>query len=647
VGRQIELPLTGRRIPIVADEHVDPTFGSGAVKVTPAHDPNDFEIGRRHGLPSLTVLDERGIVTVHGPFQGLDRFEARPAVVAALREEGRIIAEKRPYLHAVGHCQRCNTTVEPRLSMQWFVRVEPLAKAAGDAVRDGRVTVHPKDMEARYFAWVDNMHDWCISRQLWWGHRIPVWYGPDGEIVCVGPDEEVPAGDGWTQDPDVLDTWFSSALWPFSTLGWPDDSAELERFYPTSVLVTGYDILFFWVARMMMFGLYAMNDRGPDGAVPFRTVALHGMVRDQFGRKMSKSLGNVVDPLDWMDRFGADATRFTLARGANPGADVPTSEEWVQGSRNFCNKLWNVTRFALLNGARVGELPPLSELSIPDRWILSRLSAVVEGVDTMYEDFELGKAAEALYHFAWDEVCDWYVELAKTTLASGGSTARATQLVLGRVLDHLLRLLHPLMPFVTEQLWTALVVGSAGGSVAGAGQAPVDATASLVVAPWPSAEPTHWDPEAEARIAAVQEVVTEIRRFRAEQGLPPGRRVPAKIEYVAEATDGVVEHEAHICALARLDAAGEGFVPTASLTVKGVNVGVDLHGVIDVAAERARLEKDLAAARKDRDTALAKLANRDFTAKAPEQVVSKVRVRAAAAEADIGRLEAHLAALAT
>jgi valyl-tRNA synthetase len=348
-----------------------------------------------------------------------------------------------------------------------------------------------------------------------------------------------------------------------------------------------------------------------------------------------------------MDRFGADATRFTLARGANPGADVPTSEEWVQGSRNFCNKLWNVTRFALLNGAGVGELPPPSELSTTDRWILSRLSAVVAEVDTMYEEFELGKAAEALYHFAWDEVCDWYVELAKTTLASGGSTARATQLVLGRVLDHLLRLLHPLMPFVTEQLWTALVVESTGGSVAGAGQAPIDAAASLVVAPWPSAEPTHWDPEAEARIAAVQEVVTEIRRFRAEQGLPPGRRVPAKVEYVAEATDGVVGHEAHICALARLDAAGEGFVPTASLTVKGVNVVVDLHGVIDVAAERARLEKDLAAARKDRDAALAKLANRDFTAKAPEQVVSKVRVRAAAAEADIGRLEAHLAALAT
>ena len=331
VGQTVELPLTGRRIPIIADEHVDPAFGTGAVKVTPAHDPNDFEIGRRHDLPSLTVLDERGVVTAHGPFQGLDRFEARPAVVDALREDGRIVREVRPYVHAVGHCQRCGTTVEPRLSLQWFVRVAPLAQAAGDAVRDGRVSLHPREMEARYFSWVDEMHDWCISRQLWWGHRIPVWYGPDGEVVCVGPDDQ-PPGEGWRQDSDVLDTWFSSALWPFSTLGWPDDTVDLHAFYPTSVLVTGYDILFFWVVRMMMFGLYAMRDRPPADAVPFRHVALHGLVRDATGKKMSKSRGNAVDPLDWIDRFGADATRFTLARGANPGSDVPVSEEWAAGS---------------------------------------------------------------------------------------------------------------------------------------------------------------------------------------------------------------------------------------------------------------------------------------------------------------------------
>ncbi len=474
LGKTVELPLTGRRIPIIADDHVDPTFGTGAVKVTPAHDPNDFEIGRRHDLPSLTIMDEHGVITAHGPFQGLDRFEARPAVVAALREEGRIVAEVRPYLHAVGHCSRCGTTVEPRQSLQWFVRVAPLAKAAGDAVRDGRVRLSPPEMNARYFSWVDDMHDWTISRQLWWGHRIPVFYGPNGQVCSVGPDEQAP--DGWYQDPDVLDTWFSSALWPFSTLGWPDDTPDLHTFYPTSVLVTGYDILFFWVARMMMFGLYAMRDKAPADAVPFRVVVLHGLVRDQFGKKMSKSRGNTVDPLDWMDRFGADATRFTLARGANPGSDIAISEEWAAGSRNFCNKLWNAVRFALLNGAHVpaAELTPAA-YSVPDRWILSRLSAVIAEVDELFEQFEFGKICDVLYHFAWDEVFDWYLELAKVPLASGDDSvaktdaAETTRQVLGFVLDQLLRLLHPVMPFVTDELWTALTGGD-----------------SVMVTPWPA-----------------------------------------------------------------------------------------------------------------------------------------------------------------
>ncbi len=521
VGTTVELPLTGRVIPIVADTHVDPAFGTGAVKVTPAHDPNDFEIGRRHDLPVLPIMDEHGVITAHGPFQGLDRFEARPAIVAALREDGRIVRETRPYVHAVGHCSRCATTVEPRLSLQWFVSVGPLAKAAGNAVRDGRVKISPPEMNPRYFGWVDDMHDWCISRQLWWGHRIPVWYSPEGEVRCVGPDEEPPAG--WTQDADVLDTWFSSALWPFSTLGWPDDTPDLRAFYPTSVLITAYDILFFWVARMMMFGLYANRGKTPAEAVPFQTIVLHGLVRDQFGKKMSKSKGNVVDPLDWMDRFGTDATRFTLARGATPGSDEAISEDWAAGSRNFCNKLWNATRFALMNGAEVsaevraelggasGSAERLRDYSVADRWILSRLAAVTAEVDSLLEQFEFGKACEALYHFAWDEFCDWYLELAKVPLGGDDESARAaTRKVLGFVLDQMLRLLHPVMPFVTDELWTALTGED-----------------SVMVAAWPAY--AYHDAQAEAEIGSLMRLVTEVRQFRSGQGLRPGQRVPARL----------------------------------------------------------------------------------------------------------------------
>ncbi|MEN3304930.1 MAG: valyl-tRNA synthetase [Micromonosporaceae bacterium] len=619
VGTEVELPLTGRRIPVVADGHVDPTFGTGAVKVTPAHDPNDFEIGQRHGLPSPIVLDERGVITAPGPFQGLDRFEARPAIVAALREQGRIVAEKRPYVHAVGHCSRCGTTVEPRLSLQWFVHTAPLAKAAGDAVRDGRVRIEPGELAKRYFAWVDNMHDWCISRQLWWGHRIPVWYGPEGEVVCVGPEDEAPTGPGWRQDDDVLDTWFSSALWPFSTLGWPEETEDLARFYPTSVLVTGYDILFFWVARMMMFGLYAR-----DGQQPFNVVALHGMVRDQHGKKMSKSYGNVVDPLDWIERFGADATRFTLARGANPGSDVPVSEEWCQGSRNFCNKLWNATRFALLNGAHTGgDLPAYEELSTVDRWVLSRLQHVIGEVDEQFERFEFAKVCDTLYHFAWDDVCDWYLELTKPVIEH----SPATQRVLGHVLDQLMRLLHPVIPFVTEELWLALTGGE-----------------SLVIAGWPAPDKSLVDDAAEADIGVLQRVVTEVRRFRSDQGLKPGQRVAAQLSGLAAA--GIAEHEPLVRSLARLERKGDGFQATATLVVGGgITVALDTRGTIDVAAERARLEKDRIAAQKERAGAAAKLGNVDFLAKAPEQVVAKIRQRLAGAEAELARIDAALGAL--
>ncbi|MEU8213118.1 valine--tRNA ligase [Micromonospora sp. NPDC049044] len=625
IGTEVELPLTGRRIPIVADAHVDPSFGTGMVKVTPAHDPNDFEIGQRHDLPALTVMDERGVITVPGPFEGLDRFEARPAIVAALREQGLIVAEKRPYVHAVGHCSRCKTTVEPRLSLQWFVNTGPLAQAAGDAVRDGRVRIEPAELAKRYFAWVDNMHDWCISRQLWWGHRIPVWYGPDGEIVCVGPDEEPPTGEGWHQDEDVLDTWFSSGLWPFSTLGWPEQTPELAKFYPTSVLVTGYDILFFWVARMMMFGLYAM-----DGRPPFDVVALHGMVRDQFGKKMSKSFGNVVDPLDWIERYGADATRFTLARGGNPGQDVPVSEEWCQGSRNFCNKLWNATRFALMNGAHTtGDLPPVEQLSTVDRWILSRLAHVTAEVDEQFEAYEFAKVCDLLYHFAWDDVCDWYVELSKPVLAEGGERAEVSRRVLGHVLDQLLRLLHPVIPFVTEELWLALTGGE-----------------TVQYAAWPVADRTLIDDAAEAELAGVQRVVTEIRRFRSDQGLRPNQRVAARLDGLAGA--GIDAHEPLIRSLVRLDPAGDDFQASATLAMPGaVGVALDTRGSIDVAAERARLTKDRAAAEKEVAQARAKLDNPAFIGKAPEPVVAKIRDRLAIAEADLVRIDAALETLSS
>ena len=637
VGRQIELPLTGRRIPVVADEHVDPEFGTGAVKVTPAHDPNDFEIGRRNQLPMITIMTPEARITGTGTrFDGMDRFEARVAVREALAAQGRVGAQKRPYLHSVGHCSRSGDVIEPRLSLQWFVKVAPLAQASGDAVRDGRVKVHPQEMESRWFAWVDNMHDWCISRQLWWGHRIPVWYSADGEVRCVGPDEE-PPGAGWTQDQDVLDTWFSSALWPFSTLGWPEQTRDLARYYPNGVLVTGYDILFFWVARMMMMGIYANA-----GTPPFPVIALHGMVRDQNGKKMSKSFGNVVDPMDWLDRYGADALRFTLARGANPGTDVPIGEEWVQAGRNFCTKLWNATRFALLNGAGVaGPLPEPVEQSAVDRWILSRLATVVEQVDAGYEDYQFAKTTETLYHFVWDEVCDWYLELAKLPLAEGGRPAEVTRRVLGEVLDVVLRLLHPVAPFVTEELWLALT---------GAGAAPVDnlpAERSLVVAAWPAGDGSRAqlavDPQAEMEVLALQRFVTEIRRFRAEQGVKPSLRVPARLTGLAAA--GLAGQQGTLRSLARLDDAGTGFTPSVTVVVGEATVELDLSGAIDVVAERKRLAKDLATAVRERDQASAKLGNAQFVGKAPEPVVAKIRARHTEAEADIVRLEAQLAAL--
>ncbi|NIL78201.1 valine--tRNA ligase [Rhodococcus kyotonensis] len=633
IGTTLEHPFTGRQIPIIADDYVDPEFGTGAVKITPAHDPNDFEMGLRHDLPMPTIMDKAGRIADTGTeFDGLDRFEARVKVREALAAQGRVVAEKRPYLHSVGHSERSGESIEPRLSLQWWVKVDGLAKAAGDAVRNGDTVIHPASQEPRWFAWIDNMHDWCISRQLWWGHRIPIWYGPNGETVCLGPDETAP--EGWEQDPDVLDTWFSSGLWPFSTMGWPDATDDLATFYPTSVLVTGYDILFFWVARMMMFGTYVSQDAsvtaGPNGGtVPFQDIFLHGLVRDQFGKKMSKSRGNGIDPLDWVDRFGADALRFTLARGANPGADLSVGEDHAQSSRNFANKLFNATKFALMNGAAPAALPDRSELTDADRWILDRLEQVRAEVDAAFERYEFSKACEALYHFAWDEVCDWYLEIAKVQFGDD-SHGEHTRAVLGNVLDALLRLLHPVIPFVTETLWKVLTGGE-----------------SVVVASWPEATGVAVDEIAAQRISDMQKLITEVRRFRSDQGLKPSQKVAAKLVGIDEAD--LIDQVAATRAQAKLTEPDAEFTATASVEVRlskaTVVVELDTSGTVDLVAERARLVKDLAAAEKELAQTTAKLGNEAFLAKAPDAVVDKIRTRQQIATEEIARINTRLEAM--
>ena len=633
VGKTLPHPFVDREIIVVADSHVDPEFGTGAVKVTPAHDPNDFEIGLRHELPMPTMLDAKGRIADTGTeFDGQDRFEARVTIREALAAQGRIVAEKRPYLHSVGHSERSGEPIEPRLSLQWWVEVEALAKAAGDAVRNGDTVIHPKSLEPRWFAWVDDMHDWCISRQLWWGHRIPIWHGPDGQKVCVGPDETPP--EGWEQDPDVLDTWFSSALWPFSTMGWPDRTPELEKFYPTSVLVTGYDILFFWVARMMMFGTFVGGDDAiPQGEtvgpqIPFENVFLHGLIRDEFGRKMSKSKGNGIDPLDWVEQFGADALRFTLARGASPGGDLSIGDDAARASRNFATKLFNATRFALMNGAALAPLPALDALTDADRWILGRLEEVRAEVDSAFDGYEFSRACEALYHFAWDEFCDWYLELAKVQLAAADDLH--TTAVLATVLDALLKLLHPVIPFVTETLWKNVTGGE-----------------SVVIADWPQSSGIALDIVAAQRITDMQKLVTEVRRFRSDQGLNDRQRVPARLVGIADAD--LDTQVPAVSSLAWLTEPAGGFTPSASVEVRlsrgTVVVELDTSGTVDVAAERRRLEKDLAAAEKELAQTAAKLGNEEFLSKAPDAVVDKIRNRQQIAREEVERITARLADL--
>jgi valyl-tRNA synthetase len=632
VGTTLPHPFLDRDIIIVADEHVDPEFGTGAVKVTPAHDPNDFEIGVRHKLPMPSIMDTKGRIADTGTeFDGMDRLDARVAVREALAREGRVVEEKRPYLHSVGHSERSGEPIEPRLSLQWWVKVESLAKAAGDAVRNGDTVIHPKSLEPRWFGWVDDMHDWCISRQLWWGHRIPVWHGPNGEKVCVGPDDTPP--EGWEQDPDVLDTWFSSALWPFSTMGWPDRTPELEKFYPTSVLVTGYDIIFFWVARMMMFGTFVGDDdaitaggtRGPQ--VPFKNVFLHGLIRDEFGSKMSKSKGNGIDPLEWVEIFGADALRFTLARGASPGGDLSIGEDHARASRNFATKLFNATRFALMNGAAPAPLPADESLTEADRWILGELAKTISAVDDAFDAYEFNRACDALYRFIWDDFCDWYVELAKVQVANG---VAHTPAVLAFVLDNVLKLLHPIMPFVTETLWQALTGGE-----------------SIVIADWPKPQWFTGSEFSRNRVLNVQELITQIRRFRSDQGLKDRQRIPARVSGIP--ADDTEIDLAPVFALAWLTEADADFSPTASVEVRlspaTVTIELDTSGTVDVAAERRRLEKDLAAAEKELTQTTDKLGNEAFVAKAPEAVVDKIKARRQLASEEVERISGRLAGL--
>jgi valyl-tRNA synthetase len=622
VGRSAVLPLVGRRLPIVADPFVDREFGTGAVKITPAHDPNDFEAARRTGLPSLIVMDEQGRMNDNVPaaYRGLDRVAARDRVAADLEAGGHLVAVQ-DHPHNVGRCQRCHTVVEPYLSTQWFVRVAPLAEAAVRAVADGRVRFTPPHWVNSYNEWMGKIHDWCISRQLWWGHQIPAWHcRACGRVTVARAAPEACGGCGGrdlVQDPDVLDTWFSSALWPFSTLGWPDRTPDLQRYYPTTILVTGFDILFFWVARMIMMGLKFMDE------VPFRRVYITGMVRDAQGQKMSKTRGNVIDPLDLIERHGADAVRFTMAAMATPGADLPLAEERMAGYRAFANKIWNAARFVLLNlgaGAAAGApppLPPRGDWATADRWIVSRLQRLGADVDAALEECRFDEAANALYRFLWHEYCDWYLEMSKPALAAGappadGARARA---VLVHVLDRVLRLLHPVMPFLTEELWQTL---------------PHEGE-SLAAAPWPRGDAGLADPEAESAIELVMQVVTRVRNLRAELNLDPGRRLPLLYHASDGRTAAILgAHGTVISVLARLErieavAALDGHGPSARAVAPGVDLAVPLAGVLDLEAERRRLGRDIEKCRREIEAHDRKLANADFLSRARPEAVDKAR----------------------
>jgi valyl-tRNA synthetase len=633
-GATLRLPRLGRLIPVITDAYVALEFGTGALKITPAHDFNDFEVARRHDLPAVKVIDEAGKMTsAAGKYVGLDRFACREQILKDLKKDG-LLVKVEPYTVPVGHCYRCKTVVEPLVSRQWFVAVKTLADAALAAVEDGRTQLIPPNWERSYFDWMTNIRDWCISRQIWWGHRIPAWTcAACGQVIVSREDpDHCPCGGDLVQETDVLDTWFSSALWPFSTLGWPDATPELQLFYPTSVLVTAFDILFFWVARMMMMGLHFMHE------VPFREVYIHALVRDPEGRKMSKSKGNVIDPLDLMDRYGTDAFRFSLAAFAAMGRDVRLSEERIAGYRNFANKVWNACRFTLMNLEGFDPAAPADDayqkpLTPVEAWIMSRLQQVIQDTRASFDSYDFDQAANVLYQFIWHEFCDWYLELIKPQLydQEDAATRRHCQAVLLKVLSAVLRLLHPFMPFITEEIWQKLP-GAEG---------------SIMMASYPQPDDNLTNPEAEAEMRLLMDTITAIRNLRGEMNVPPATLVEVFLHSPeARALEALSRHGESIKILARVlalhyNAAGSPPAAAAKAVVEAVDIFMPLTGIIDFAEEAKRLDRELEKLSKDVNQAQRKMSNEDFLSKAPAEVVQKEQAKLEAATDKLTKLKTH------
>jgi valyl-tRNA synthetase len=645
VGVEVELPLTGRTIPIVADDHVDPEFGSGMVKVTPAHDPNDFEIAQRTGLATIDVMTPDAHMSENAPeaFRGMDRFEARKAVLKALAEQGLRAGEDK-HTHSVPHCYRCHTVVEPRLSEQWFVKMKPLAEPALKASQDGTVTFTPPHWKKVYERWMENIRDWCISRQLWWGHRIPVWYCPGGHVIAAREDPTECPECGSTQleqDPDVLDTWFSSQLWPFSVFGWPKQTDDLKAFYPGHTMVTAPEILFFWVARMIMAGYEFM------GEAPFTQVFLHGTVRDKYGRKQSKSLGNGIDPLEVVRAYGADAMRYTIVSQCALGTDIQQDHEDVEATfavgRNFANKIWNAGRFALMS---LGDAPVkrvrdvADDLELEDVWIISRLQRAAAEATEDLERFRLHEVAEDLYHFFWGDVCDWYLELVKSRLSAAADPAsrEAARATLVTVLDHAMRLLHPIVPFVTAELWERLPIAEG-----------VERAEDIIVAAWPQSEPAFVSAEAEALMAGLQQLIVEVRRLRKEYGIAEGKRIAIHVTGGDEAFLSMVESKApafeQLARVDRIDTSPGTGVGAHAVLTNGAELFLPLAGVIDVERERARLTDEITRLDQLLAGTRKKLENESFVQRAPAEVVQKERDRTVQLEEQGSKLREKLAGL--